>query len=238
MATVHEDINTQLRTAASNDDLDHVRRLLVCGANPQATDDEGYTALHWAALWSTAQMATLLIRHGAPPNAATYKGNTPLHFAIRRKDEKIIEALRRGGADPHQRNVRGISPHDQSSDPGLRGLLNHVFVPETPSAKAVARHFDIQKVACDTPTRPSRNLLPNWHEVRDEDGNPYYWNTATDVTTRNVPTRNVKQFRKAVRWPTVVVDNDEKKEPVWHDKGEDAWNTWKKANAALLGMGT
>lgn len=205
MVSVRENIDVQLRTAASNDDIEHVRRLLVHGANPRASDAEGYTALHWAALWSTSPMVTLLLRHGAHPNAATHKGNAPLHFAMRRKDESIVEALRRGDADPHQRNRQGIAPLDQTRDPGLLGLLQHVFFREDPVAESVARQLDSEKV------------------------------------TRDVPSPVVKKPpTKARRWPTVIVDvdnhKDDEKEQPWQDKGEAAWNDWKRANAALLGV--
>lgn len=69
----------QLLDAVKAGDLDLVRALLVEGADVQARDDNGRTALHMAAYRGHSEVADFLVAKGADVNATSDKGETPLH---------------------------------------------------------------------------------------------------------------------------------------------------------------
>ncbi len=66
--------------AAGQNEADAVGILLKHGANPNAQDDLGDAALHWAALFQLAdeKVFSLLLEHKANPNARDNNGKTPL----------------------------------------------------------------------------------------------------------------------------------------------------------------
>lgn len=58
--------------------------LLKCGANINATDSEGYSALHWAAACAEPDVLRFLCGHpGVDPRVVSFEGETPLHRASR-----------------------------------------------------------------------------------------------------------------------------------------------------------
>src|SRR4029079_12862915 len=67
--------------AARNRDTATIRALIEKGANVNATEADGATALHWASYHDNAEGAALLIRAGANVNAANDLGATPLWLA-------------------------------------------------------------------------------------------------------------------------------------------------------------
>jgi len=72
-------INSAAATSGSDEatSTECVRILLEAGADPNARQRSGSTALHAAAQSRCGEMATLLLRHGADPGAATEDGRTP-----------------------------------------------------------------------------------------------------------------------------------------------------------------
>jgi hypothetical protein len=74
------DKRTPLDAAVANYKAGAVEVLLKHGANPNAQDDLGETALHWAALFHLAdeKVFRLLLEHKANPNVRDNNGNTPL----------------------------------------------------------------------------------------------------------------------------------------------------------------
>src|ERR1700694_2996911 len=60
----------RLVDAAKNHDTEAVRRLLKQGVPVNASQPDGFTALHWAAQRDEADMADLLIRAGGTVRAA------------------------------------------------------------------------------------------------------------------------------------------------------------------------
>ena len=80
--------------AAEVGDLDAIRKHLEGGADVNATNKQGYTALQMAVRRGQKEAATLLIEKGANVNAQR-KGKTPLDFAG--KKEEITALLREKG---------------------------------------------------------------------------------------------------------------------------------------------
>ncbi len=87
-----------------------VRTLLAQGANVNATQPDGTTALHWAARMGDVDTAKLLLKAGAKASAATRYGVTPLHLASVNGSATMIDALIRAGADPNGANPGGETP--------------------------------------------------------------------------------------------------------------------------------
>ncbi|MGD8329966.1 MAG: ankyrin repeat domain-containing protein [Acidobacteriota bacterium] len=94
--------------AAMHRDLDAVRALLRHGADVNAPQNDGMTALHWAALEDDADLAGMLVYAGAWLDVGTRLGGyTPLHLAARSGSLAAMQALLEAGADPQARTTSG-----------------------------------------------------------------------------------------------------------------------------------
>jgi ankyrin repeat protein len=80
--------------------------------DPSATDDDGWTPLHFACQSSASDVAAILLQAGASVDARDSHGNTPLWRAVfnSRGIADTIKVLRAHGADPDAKNAHGISP--------------------------------------------------------------------------------------------------------------------------------
>jgi ankyrin repeat protein len=110
--------------AAERNDGAEVRRLLESGADVNAPQGDGMTALHWAAYNGNVDIAAVVLEAGADPMAPTRIGAyTPLHLAAQAGSEAVVEALLAAGANPNARtvDVGGATPLHfaaQAGDPG------------------------------------------------------------------------------------------------------------------------
>jgi ankyrin repeat protein len=96
--------------AARNADADAVRVLLQKGANVNATEADGTTALHWATHRDDLVTADLLIRAGARVNAANDLGATPLWAASLNGNAALVRRLLQAGANPNAALLAGETP--------------------------------------------------------------------------------------------------------------------------------
>ena len=87
--------------AAERNDAGAVTALLAGGADVNATQPDGATALHWAAHWDTVALVERLLRAGADVNAVNDLGVTPLAVACRNGASRMVGVLLDGdgGAD-------------------------------------------------------------------------------------------------------------------------------------------
>lgn len=94
--------------AAMRGNFEQVRSLLEAGADVNAAQGDGMTALHWAAEAGRLQLARALLVAGANPDAATRIGDyTPLHLAARQGQAALVGALLEAGAQPSRRSTAG-----------------------------------------------------------------------------------------------------------------------------------
>jgi len=94
--------------AAMNGDLEAVRTLLRGGADVNAAQGDGMSALHWAAESGLVEMTDMLIYAGADLEAVTRIGDqTPLHLASRAGMGATVEALLKAGADANGTTATG-----------------------------------------------------------------------------------------------------------------------------------
>lgn len=115
--------------AAMLGDVARVEALIRQGADLNAAQGDGMTALHWAAELGHGDLAQRLIAAGADPQVVTRMGDyTPLHIAARGGHAEIVETLLEGGADPAARTSPGGSTAlhfaaSTSSADAVRALL-------------------------------------------------------------------------------------------------------------------
>ena len=87
--------------AAMRGDHGSVRALLQQGADVNAAQGDGMTALHWAADRGDLEMARMLVYAGAGLEAVTRMAEyTPLHLASRSGHGAVVRALLEAGSDP------------------------------------------------------------------------------------------------------------------------------------------
>ncbi|MCY4646352.1 MAG: ankyrin repeat domain-containing protein [Gammaproteobacteria bacterium] len=101
VATAATPPDSPVADAAMRGDLDEVRGLLRSGADVNAPQSDGLTAIHWAADNGDAALARVLIYAGA--NLAPLTRNdayTPLHMAARGGHAEVLALLLEAGADP------------------------------------------------------------------------------------------------------------------------------------------
>jgi ankyrin repeat protein len=95
-----------LANAAMRGDIAQVEALLKAGADVNAAQGDGMTALHWAAERGDARMADMLIRGGASVKAITWIGEyTPLHLASKGGSPEVISLLLNAGSDVKARTT-------------------------------------------------------------------------------------------------------------------------------------
>jgi ankyrin repeat protein len=96
--------------AARDGDAEAVRSLLKAGADVNAAQGDGMTALHWAAANDDAPMAEMLVYAGANLEAATRVGAyTPLLVASKAGSTGAISALLEAGSDADARTTTGVT---------------------------------------------------------------------------------------------------------------------------------
>ncbi len=100
----------RLADAVQRRDHQAVRSLLKDGADVNAPQADGATALHWAAYLEDADATALLIGAGARIDTPNNYGITPLALAAGNGNAAIIDQLLKAGADPNRAVRAGETP--------------------------------------------------------------------------------------------------------------------------------
>ena len=117
--------------AAMRGEIETVRSLLREGADVNAAQGDGMTALHWAAERGDLAMAEMLIYAGANVEAVTRIGSyTALHLASKAGNAPVIEKLLKAGSDANAPTTTGgVTPLHfaavSGSGEAVAVLLNH-----------------------------------------------------------------------------------------------------------------
>jgi ankyrin repeat protein len=122
--------DARVADAAMRGDTAAVRTLLRQGADVNAAQGDGMTALHWAADHGDQELAALLLRFGANPAAVTRIGrHAPLHVAATRGHHLVAGLLVDAGADIAATTTTGAVPLHFAAASGsaetIRILLDH-----------------------------------------------------------------------------------------------------------------
>jgi len=102
--------NPLLIETAKHQDAEAVRLLLSDGADPNARQPDGATALHWAVYQEDPNMLAALVQAGANVNVTNRLGASPLYLAAKSGNAELIKNLLRAGADPNLALQNGETP--------------------------------------------------------------------------------------------------------------------------------
>lgn len=127
-------LEESLRDYSMECEPDVVKDLLQQGADPDAADEDGYSALIWAAGAGCNDTVAVLLEAGADPNLTNSDGNTPLIEAvlgdgygeIEEMHEifaEIAELLLEAGADAEAQDADGKTALDHAREFGLGHLV-------------------------------------------------------------------------------------------------------------------
>ena len=117
-------LNDGLFAAAKSGNVAQINSLLAQGAQVNAKNGSGETALHAAAALGRAGAVGLLLQKGANPNAKTSGGWTPLHSAARFRHAQVARLLIGRGASLNVRNNQGKTPFALAEQVGARSAAN------------------------------------------------------------------------------------------------------------------
>ena len=95
---------TTWHEAVRSGDVDRVRAVLHAGADIDALDEHGQTALMNAVYWGNMDIAKLLIERGAEVNHTAKLHLTALFLAVIGNRPQLVQMLIDAGAD---RNIKG-----------------------------------------------------------------------------------------------------------------------------------
>ncbi|XP_050533914.1 protein phosphatase 1 regulatory inhibitor subunit 16B isoform X2 [Daktulosphaira vitifoliae] len=115
--------NVMLLEAASRNDIDEVKKLLEKGVSPDATNEDGLTALHQCCIDDNEHMMKLLVEFGANVNAEDSEKWTPLHAAATCAHLHLIKYLIDNGANLLAVNADGNMPYDICEDESALDLI-------------------------------------------------------------------------------------------------------------------
>jgi ankyrin repeat protein len=123
--------------AARTGDKDALRTLIQKGADVNAAEGDGATALHWASYRDDLEAADLLIRAGARVNAANDLGATPLWAASQNGSESMVRRLLAAGANPNAKLMAGETALMVASRAGSAAVVDLLLTKRAdPNAKA------------------------------------------------------------------------------------------------------
>jgi len=102
-----------IHTAAVGGDTEAVKEFLAAGADVNAKDNDGYTALHLAVgKRGSLEVVKLLITEGVDVNVKNKGGATPLHFTAFYGQEDVTKLLIDNGVDVNMKGLTGETPLD------------------------------------------------------------------------------------------------------------------------------
>lgn len=117
----------QLVEAARNGDRGALSALIAQGADVIARQEDGTSALHWAAYRDDDESADLLIRAGAGVNAANDLGATPLWLACENGSASMVRRLLQAGANPNLALLSGETPLMTAARTGYADVVEQLL---------------------------------------------------------------------------------------------------------------
>lgn len=122
--------DTPVADAAMREDVEALRELLRSGADVNAAQGDGMTALHWAAHHGNPDLTEMLLYAGAHVETTTRIGPyTPLMVAARGGHGAVVSGLLAAGADVDVRTSTGVTALHLAAASGsaeaVSGLLDH-----------------------------------------------------------------------------------------------------------------
>jgi ankyrin repeat protein len=217
--------------AAMKGDLDAVRALITGGADVNASQGDGMTALHWAAENGDVDMVKTLLFAGAFADAGTRNGGyTPLHLSARAGHSPAVEALLEGGADPNVRSTNGVvALHFGAASgavQGVRALL--AYGAAVDATEAASEQTPLIFAASANRTGAIEALL-------DAGADPGHTTTVIDVSARSAEDRELRALRneqKVLEWERGFVEGGYGRPPAEEPEAEEEEGEEDEAEAA------
>ena len=100
-------LDAKIINAAISGDCASINELLQFGADPNAVDEDGGSALSWAAYNGNLQAVDMLPKHGSLVNLEDKDNETPLSYAASKEYVDIVKLLLDHGADFFVVNSKG-----------------------------------------------------------------------------------------------------------------------------------
>jgi len=184
-------LTRQLWHIAGNGDLGQLDELVSQGADVNAGDRTGVTALMRAAYHGQLPMVRALIEHGADPNAKDRSGLTALMMAEHGGHDEIVEALESFGAPGKTEVARkrgtSVSPVNHAQDARATFTLNQSVTEENvdaatehddwecgqESVAAATEHDDSESAKSSHTARTLHEPLEIWEMVHTTQTEPY-----------------------------------------------------------------
>ncbi len=116
--TLEARADTSLLDAVKRHDAAAVEALLTAGADVDAVQPDGATALHWAVFLDDAPIVEQLLLAGATVDATNEYGVTPLSIACSNGSAPLVERLLEAGADPNRPRPTGETPLMRAASTG------------------------------------------------------------------------------------------------------------------------
>lgn len=143
--TVHERFThheTLLIVAARHDRVIEVEMLLEQGADTEAADVSGETALHWTAKLGFVRVAKVLANHNANLNAANADGWRPVHFAACNGHSEFVDFLIAARADVTAQNDAGETALFMAAKNTHKTVLELLMASQRPADDDMAIYGD------------------------------------------------------------------------------------------------
>ncbi|MBN4075968.1 ankyrin repeat domain-containing protein, partial [Gammaproteobacteria bacterium AH-315-E17] len=122
-----ESINRQLITETRSANLSFVQNLIAQGADINASEVDGSTALLWATYQQNLEMVSVLLNAGANPNLSNRYGISPLLQSSRTGDGDAAMALLNAGADPFRTRANLETPLMAAASTGLYEVVERLL---------------------------------------------------------------------------------------------------------------
>jgi len=131
--------DTALHIVVKRKASDWMGFIIQKGANLDARDNEGNSALMDATRIGYAEGVDLLVKVGAAVDLANSRGETPLIAAVQNRDVACVRLLLAGGASPTVTDrIAGMSAHDYASrDPRAGQILKLLDEAKPKKAKSI-----------------------------------------------------------------------------------------------------
>jgi len=138
-------------------ELSHL--LLMYGADPDQTNQEGQTPVHLAVEHNNRTTLMFLLAWGANPNISDHETQTPLHLAVESERASLIPILLRHGADLNLVNGKGQTPLELARALKREKILP-LLLPPSPSPSPTATASPSVQTSPSASGKPSANDSP------------------------------------------------------------------------------
>jgi uncharacterized protein len=136
--------------AAKQNDSGAVRSLVANSTNPNQTDEEQRTGLHYAAMNGNLRIIAILLKAGAKLDPKEKLGNTPLHLAAERDQAEAAQLLLDAGAAVDSENKNGVTPLMMAANRGNIEIVNALLARGANAAKTDYTGRDVAGWAADS----------------------------------------------------------------------------------------